>query len=85
MSRSVAASDRGGGGFQPDGGFAGGDLLPSSVEGGTVEVDETFIGNDRTIKPKGEKKGRGYAYKHKVLAMVDCSTGHARSMVVDDL
>ena len=29
--------------------------------GGTVEVDETFIGNDRTKKPHGEKKGRGYA------------------------
>src|SRR5882672_251976 len=28
------------------------------VEGGDVEVDETFIGHDRTIKPKGVKKGR---------------------------
>ena len=39
--------------------------------GGVVEVDETFIGHDKTIKPKGEKKGRGYAHKHKVLALVD--------------
>ena len=53
--------------------------------GGTVEVDETFIGHDKTIKPKHSKKGRGYHHKHKVLALVDRSTGRARSMVVDDL
>ena len=53
--------------------------------GGAVEVDETFIGHDKTIKPKHEKKGRGYHHKHKVLALVDRSTGKARSMVIDDL
>ncbi|SLN78048.1 ISXO2-like transposase domain protein [Roseisalinus antarcticus] len=53
--------------------------------GGTVEVDETFIGNDRTIKPKHTKRGRGYAHKHKLLTLVDRNTGRARSMVVDDL
>ncbi len=53
--------------------------------GGIVEVDETFIGNDRTIKPHGQKKGRGYAHKHKVLALVDRKAGTARTMVVDDL
>ncbi|MCS6627954.1 IS1595 family transposase, partial [Roseibacterium beibuensis] len=53
--------------------------------GGTVEVDESFIGNDRTVKPKGEKKGRGYAHKHKVLTLVDRNTGRAKSMIVDDL
>ena len=53
--------------------------------GGVVEVDETFIGNDRTIKPKHSKKGRGYAHKHKVLSLVDRSTGRAKSMVVNDL
>ena len=53
--------------------------------GGVVEVDETFIGNDRSIKPKGEKKGRGYAHKHKVLTLVDRTSGRAKSMVVDDL
>jgi transposase-like protein len=53
--------------------------------GAAVEVDETFIGNDRAIKPKGEKKGRGYAHKHKVLSLVDRTKGKARSMVVDDL
>ncbi len=55
------------------------------LDGGTVEVDETFIGNDRTIKPKGMKKGRGYHHKNKVLSLVDRSTGKARSIVVDDL
>ena len=53
--------------------------------GGIVEVDETFIGNDRSVKPKGEKKGRGYAHKHKLLSLVDRSTGRAKSIVVDDL
>ncbi len=53
--------------------------------GGTVEVDETFIGHDKTIKPEHTKKGRGYHHKHKVLALVDRETGKARSMVVDDL
>jgi len=62
-----------------------GSLAPFGVDGGAVEVDETFIGNDRTIKPKGEKKGRGYHHKHKVLALVDRDGGQARTMVVDDL
>lgn len=53
--------------------------------GGTVEVDETFIGNDRSKKPKGAKKGRGYEHKNKVLALVDRNTGRSRSMVVDNL
>ena len=59
--------------------------LDFGAGGGVVEVDETFIGNDRTVKPKGEKKGRGYAHKHKVLTLVDRATGRAKSMVVDDL
>jgi transposase-like protein len=54
-------------------------------EGGSVEVDETFIGRDLDKKPKGTKKGRGYNHKHKVLSLVDRSTGQARSVVVDDL
>lgn len=53
--------------------------------GGVVEVDETFIGRDKTIKPKGMKKGRGFKHKNKVLALVDRTTGKSRSMVVDDL
>jgi transposase-like protein len=53
--------------------------------GGSVEVDETFIGHDKTIKPKGEKKGRGFHHKNKVLSLVDRESGKARSLVVDDL
>lgn len=48
-----------------------GDLAPMGGEGGVVEVDETFIGHDREMKPYGVKKGRGYAHKHKVLSLVD--------------
>lgn len=62
-----------------------GDLAPFGSGGGVVEIDETFIGHDQTIKPKGEKKGRGYAHKHKVLSLVDRDTGRQRSMVVDSL
>lgn len=62
-----------------------GDLAPFGVDGGAVEVDETFIGNDRIIKPKGEKKGRGYHHKHKILALVDRESGRARTMVIDSL
>ena len=63
-----------------DGGFAG-----FGGDGGVVEVDETFIGHDKTKKPKGVKKGRGYEHKNKVLSLVDRTTGRAKSMVVDNL
>jgi len=53
-------------------------------EGKIVEVDETFIGRDYTIKPRGDKRGRGYAYKHKVLALVERG-GKTINMVIDDL
>ena len=62
-----------------------GDLTPFGSDGGIVEVDETFIGHDRTIKPEGVKKGRGFAHKHKILSLIDRSTGRQRSMVVDSL
>lgn len=62
-----------------------GDLAPFGAGGGIVEIDETFIGNDRDVKPKGEKKGRGYAHKYKVLSLIDRNTGRQRSMVVDSL
>ena len=55
------------------------------IDGGAVEVDETFIGHDKTKKPKGVKKGRGYAHKHKVLSLLDRTSKQARSMVVDNL
>jgi transposase-like protein len=63
-----------------DGGFAN-----FGGGGGVVEVDETFIGHDKTKKPKGVKKGRGFEHKNKVLALVDRTSGRAKSMVVDNL
>jgi transposase-like protein len=50
--------------------------------GGIVEVDETFIGHDKTKKPRGSKKGRGYQHKYKVLTLVS-REGEARSFHVD--
>ena len=62
-----------------------GSLAPFGGDGGIVEVDETFVGHDRTIKPKGDKKGRGFHHKYKVLALVDRNSGRSRCMVVDSL
>jgi len=61
------------------------EFAPFGGNGGAVEVDETFIGHDKTIKPKGQKKGRGFHHKNKVLSLVDRDTGQARSFVVDDV
>jgi transposase-like protein len=60
-----------------------GDLAPFGGEGSIVESDETFIGRDYTKKGKGERKGRGYAHKFKVLSLVDRATGKSRSFKVD--
>src|SRR5258706_1825136 len=62
-----------------------GDLSPFGANGGIVEVDETFIGWDKTIKAKHEKRGRGYHHKNKILSLVDRTTKQARSFVVDDV
>lgn len=62
-----------------------GDFVAFGVDGGVVEVDETYIGRDKSIKPDGMKRGRGFHHKNKVLALVDRSTGKARSFVVDDV
>lgn len=51
--------------------------------GGVVEVDETFTGSNPD-KPK-KKGARGYAHKNAVLALVDRTTGRAKSIVVDDV
>lgn len=59
------------------------ELAPFGQGGGTVEVDETYIGNNRSIKPKHSKKGRGFHHKYKVLSLVDRKTRRAKSMVVD--
>ena len=63
----------------------GGMLAPFGTNGGIVEVDETFIGNDRTIKPKWDKQRRGSQHKYKVLSLVDRTSGQAMSVVVDDI
>ena len=57
-----------------------GDLSPFGSAGGSVEVDETFIGNE-----KDKPIRRGYGHKHKILSLVDRTTGQSRSMVVDNL
>ena len=48
--------------------------------GGTVEVDETFIGH-----LKGAEKKRAFHHKMKVLALVDRDTGKSRTMVIDNV
>ena len=58
---------------------------PFGATGGAVEVDETFIGRDYNVKPQGEKRGRGYGHKYKILSLVDRTKGIARSIVVDNL
>lgn len=56
---------------------------PSTMGGGgsTVEVDETFWGNK---KPRGQKKGRGYKHKEKILTLVERG-GRARSFHVPEV
>lgn len=49
--------------------------------GGMVEVDETFLGRDRT---KEQKRG-GASHKLKVVTLVDRETGVARSRVIDNI
>jgi len=51
---------------------------------GIVEVDETFVGQKKGAKPKGQKKGRGYAHKHAVLSLVERG-GEVRSVHVRDI
>ena len=55
-----------------------GDLTPFGANGGIVESDETFIG----MEP-GAKKRPGFIHKRKVLSLIDRTSGHARSMVID--
>jgi len=58
----------------------GGELDIFGAGGGSVEVDETYLGRE-----PGTSKKRGYAHKMKVLALVDRDTGQARSMVIDQV
>ncbi len=58
-----------------------GDLAPMGGNGGIVEVDETYIGIDKT-KARGMGSGR---HKNKVLSLVDRTTGKAKSVVIDNM
>jgi transposase-like protein len=53
------------------------------VGGGSVEIDETFIGKEPGVQKS--KTARGGAHKMKVMTLVDRDTKTARSIVVDDL
>jgi transposase-like protein len=57
------------------------DATPFGNNGGAVEVDETFIGTDKS-KPKPRN---GPAQKHKVMSLIDRNSGRSRSMVIDNL
>ena len=57
-----------------------GDLAPFGVNGGAVEVDETYIGRE-----PGKPVKRAFHHKMKDLTLVDRETGRARSMVVDNI
>jgi len=56
-----------------------GALAPFGGNGGIVEVDETFIGQE----PGVEKAKGGYKHKMKVLSLLDRTSGQRRSFVVD--
>ena len=58
----------------------GGFLAPFGEGGGIVEVDETYIGHDKTMARR-----RGTKHKYKVLSLVDRSSGKAMSVVVDEV
>lgn len=60
-----------------------GALAPFGSNGGAVEVDETFIGQNPD-KPKN-KGARGFAHKNAMLTLVDRNTQKAKSIVVDDI
>jgi transposase-like protein len=57
------------------------DDTPMGSGGGTVEVDETFIGRDRSKA----KKATGYEHKMKVLSLIDRATGRSTSVVVENV
>ena len=56
------------------------DREPMGGEGATVEVDETFIGKDKSAPPSRTP----FRNMNKVVTLVDRSTGNARSFHVTD-
>lgn len=59
-----------------------GELAPFGSDGGMVEADETFIGQERE---KANPKAGGFAHKMKVLSLIERNTGRSRSMVLDGM
>ena len=56
------------------------DLGAFGNDGGIVEVDETFIGNDKTKPVRA-----GFSHKNKVLSLIDRKSKRSRSLVVDEV
>lgn len=59
-----------------------GELAPFGVDGGVVEVDETYIGVDPD-HPVKEGQSVRTPHKNKVISLIDRTTGRAKSYVVD--
>jgi transposase-like protein len=61
-----------------------GELAPFGGEGGAVEVDETYLGNNPDNEPK-DGKARRSGNKNCLITMIDRETGRARSIVIDKM
>ena len=57
-----------------------GDLSPFGVDGGIVEMDETYIGREPNTPVT-----KGGSHKMKVVSLIDRETGRSRSIVVDNV
>lgn len=60
-------------------------LTPFGADGGVVEVDETFIGQDPDYKAPVGAVRKGVHHKMKIVSLVERNSGAKRSMVVDKL
>jgi len=57
---------------------------PFGRGGATVEIDETFIGNDPDAPAPRKGKRRGVVQMMKVVALVERESGQARAVVIDN-
>jgi len=57
-----------------------GDLSPFGMDGGIVEMDETYIGREPNTPIT-----KGGSHKMKVVSLIDRDTGRSRSMVVENV
>lgn len=60
-----------------------GELGVFGMGGATVEVDETFIGNDPDAPAPRKGKPRGIKQMMKVVTLIERESGRARSIVID--